>query len=323
MGRHGVRFQAALRGTLHLSRTNAFFLGGGKALMNAYYAAAARLGVDVFYDTEVVGFEVEDREVRIDDPRGRRTPGRARRGRGHRVGRVRVEPRVAARGVGRRGGSLHRAGTPYNTGGPLKLLLAAGAEAVGDPRACHAIAVDARAPRFDGGIVTRLDCIPLGIVVNRHGDRFADEGEDFWPKRYASWGALIAAQPGQDAWCLVDAKMAGRFMPSVFPPIVAGSVGELATRLGLPSERLEATVRRVQRRARAGTVRSRDARRLPHRGTSRPPRAIGRCRSTRRPSRATRSAPESRSPILASRWTTGRGSCCAAVRPATSSRRGR
>ena len=41
MERHGVRFQAALRGTLHLSRTNAFFLGGGKALMNSYYAAAA------------------------------------------------------------------------------------------------------------------------------------------------------------------------------------------------------------------------------------------------------------------------------------------
>jgi len=37
MVQHGVRFQPSLRGTLHLSRTNAFFLGGGKALMNAYY----------------------------------------------------------------------------------------------------------------------------------------------------------------------------------------------------------------------------------------------------------------------------------------------
>ncbi len=43
----GVRFQASLRGTLHLSRTNAFFLGGGKALMNSYYAAAERLGIIV------------------------------------------------------------------------------------------------------------------------------------------------------------------------------------------------------------------------------------------------------------------------------------
>ena len=46
MRRLGVRFQPSLRGTLHLSRTNAFFLGGGKALMNSYYAAAERLGIE-------------------------------------------------------------------------------------------------------------------------------------------------------------------------------------------------------------------------------------------------------------------------------------
>src|SRR4029078_7553008 len=40
MKRFGVRFQPSLRGTLHLGRTNAFFLGGGKALMNSAYAAA-------------------------------------------------------------------------------------------------------------------------------------------------------------------------------------------------------------------------------------------------------------------------------------------
>ena len=38
MERCGVRFQPSLTGTLNLSRTNAFFLGGGKALVNAYYA---------------------------------------------------------------------------------------------------------------------------------------------------------------------------------------------------------------------------------------------------------------------------------------------
>jgi tricarballylate dehydrogenase len=38
--RFGGRLQPSLRGTLHLGRTNAFFLGGGKALMNSYYSAA-------------------------------------------------------------------------------------------------------------------------------------------------------------------------------------------------------------------------------------------------------------------------------------------
>jgi tricarballylate dehydrogenase len=113
--------------------------------------------------------------------------------------------------------------------------------------------VDARAPRFDGGIVTRLDCIPLGIVVNRDGERFADEARTCGPKRYASWGALIAAQPGQEACCLVDAKAIGRFMPSVFPPVAAPSLRELAQRLALPADRVVASVERFNAAVRPGT----------------------------------------------------------------------
>jgi len=115
------------------------------------------------------------------------------------------------------------------------------------------IAVDARAPKFDGGIVTRLDCIPLGIVVNQLGERFADEGEDLWPKRYASWGTLVAQQPAQQAYCLLDAKVARRFMPSVFPPIAAHTIPELATRLGLPPDRVSETVSRFNDAVRHGT----------------------------------------------------------------------
>jgi tricarballylate dehydrogenase len=132
-------------------------------------------------------------------------------------------------------------------------MLDAGAEPIGDPSQCHAIAVDARAPRFDGGIVTRLDSLPFGIVVNRHAERFYDEGEDAWPKRYAIWGRLIAAQPDQIAYSIVDAKAHGAFMPSVFPPKTAGSIRELAGLLDLPAERLEATVAAFNQAIRPGT----------------------------------------------------------------------
>ena len=54
MEAHGVRFQPSLSGTLSLGRTNAFFLGGGKALVNAYYRTAQNLGVEVRYEAEVV-----------------------------------------------------------------------------------------------------------------------------------------------------------------------------------------------------------------------------------------------------------------------------
>src|SRR5262249_8360279 len=60
MRNHGVRFQPSLEGTLHLGRTNAFFLGGGKALMSAYYAAAKRLGIRVLYNAEVTELCIRD-----------------------------------------------------------------------------------------------------------------------------------------------------------------------------------------------------------------------------------------------------------------------
>ena len=254
MQRFGVRFQSPLRGTLHLGRTNAFFLGGGKALMNSYYAAADRMGIRVLYDAEVVGLELHD---------GRFCTATVRTGGRERT--IHAKAAVLATGGfesnldwlreiwGSAAANFIIRGTPYNTGTLLRLMLDAGAQPVGDARGCHAVAVDARAPKFDGGIVTRLDCVSLGIVVNQHAERFHDEGEDFWPKRYAIWGTLVACQPDQIAFSILDAKAAGRFMPSVFPPKAASTIGELATQLNLPPDKLEATVAAFNRAVRPGS----------------------------------------------------------------------
>jgi tricarballylate dehydrogenase len=121
-------------------------------------------------------------------------------------------------------------------------MLGHGAKTAGQPQQCHAVAIDARAPEYDGGIVTRLDCVPFGIVVNRDAKRFYDEGEDFWPKRYAIWGRLVAQQPGQIAYSIIDAKSIDLFMPSVFPPVEARSIRELAQKLELDPAALEETV---------------------------------------------------------------------------------
>ena len=60
MKNQGVRFQPSLGGTLHLGRTNAFFLGGGKALMNTYYQAARLRGIRVLYNAEVTDLTIRD-----------------------------------------------------------------------------------------------------------------------------------------------------------------------------------------------------------------------------------------------------------------------
>lgn len=59
MRRHGVHFQPPLSGALHVARTNAFFMGGGKALVNAYYRSAERLGVQVRYASPVDRLEID------------------------------------------------------------------------------------------------------------------------------------------------------------------------------------------------------------------------------------------------------------------------
>lgn len=243
MAQSGVRFQPSLGGTLHLSRTNVFFLGGGKAMMNSYYRAAERIGVEIEYNAEV-------RELNIKDGRFISAVV-VRKGFTH---EVYAKTLVAAAGGfeanipwlkeawGAAADNFIIRGAPYNRGQVLRLLIDHGARTVGDPTQCHAVAVDARAPRFDGGIVTRVDSVSLGIVVNKQAARFYDEGEDFWPKRYAIWGRLVAQQPDQIAFSIIDAKSMGAFIPPVFPPIQAASIRELAIALKLDPTALEDTV---------------------------------------------------------------------------------
>ncbi|HQN14362.1 MAG TPA: FAD-binding protein, partial [Quisquiliibacterium sp.] len=109
------------------------------------------------------------------------------------------------------------------------------------------------APLYDGGICTRIDCVSLGVVVNRNAERFYDEGEDFWPKRYAIWGRLVALQPGQIGYSIIDAKAVGRFMPPVFPGTTAGTLPELARKLGLDEAVFVRTVERFNAACRVGT----------------------------------------------------------------------
>jgi tricarballylate dehydrogenase len=240
----GARWQAPLKGTLGLARTNRFFLGGGKSLLNAWYLTAQDREIDIHYDTSVIGLDVAGAVVQ--GVHVRRSDGRE----GFAVADAVV---VAAGGFEANrawlaeywGEAAHNfiiRGTPNNDGTMLRLLLDSGARSVGDPRGIHAVAVDARSPREDAGIVTRLDAIPIGIVVNQHADRFYDEGEDIWPKRYATWGRLIAEQPEQFAYAIYDAKVAGETIPGLYPPVEAESIKGLAVALDLDPSRLTTTV---------------------------------------------------------------------------------
>ncbi|MFU1981347.1 FAD-dependent tricarballylate dehydrogenase TcuA [Bordetella hinzii] len=256
MRSHGVNFQPPLSGALHVARTNAFFMGGGKALVNAYYRSAEALGVQIRYNAPVDSLELAD---------------------GHfvaaRIGQERIEARSCVLAAGgfesnlewmrEAWGQNERGewpadnflirGTRFNQGVLLKFMMEAGADIIGDPSQSHCVAIDARAPLYDGGICTRIDCVSLGVVLNRDAERFYDEGEDFWPKRYAIWGRLVAMQPGQIAYSIIDAKAVGRFMPPVFPGVRADSLAELAAKLELDPARFVQTIEDYNRACRVGS----------------------------------------------------------------------
>ena len=268
MRKHGVRFQPSLSGTLHLSRTNAFFMGGGKALVNAYFRSAENLGVEIRYNAAVTAIDMRDgvfQAVQVQTTVNGKSAGKSA------AERIEAHACVAASGGfesnlawlreawGQNADGEWPAdnflirGTRFNQGVVLRSLLDGGADQIGDPTQCHCVAIDARAPKYDGGIVTRLDCVSLGLVVNKYAKRFYDEGEDFWPKRYAIWGRLTALQPGQIAYSVIDVKAVGRFMPPVFPGDKADTLAELAAKLGVDPATFEATVREYNAACREGT----------------------------------------------------------------------
>ena len=216
MHRHGVRFQPPLSGALHVARTNAFFMWGGKALVNAYYRSAERLGVQVRYEAPVDRLELRDGRFEAAWVGGERLTAGASvlAAGGFESNRdwLREAWGQNERGEWPADNFLIR-GTRFNMGVLLKHMIAQGADAIGDPSQSHCVAIDARAPLYDGGICTRIDCVSLGVVLNANAERFYDEGEDFWPKRYAIWGRLVAQQPGQIGYSIIDSKAVGRFMP--------------------------------------------------------------------------------------------------------------
>lgn len=253
MEHHGVRWQSAMRGTISLDRTNRFFLGGGKALLNVYYHALQRHNIPVVYETRAVAIADDDRgfAVTLEHGAERRT--------------VRAKALVAASGGyesnyawledewGPAARQFIIRGASTNDGAVLRMLLERGAQRRGNPKGFHSIAVDARSPRYDGGIVTRVDSIPHGIVVNKHCQRFYNEGEMIWPKRYAIWGRLIAQQDDQIAYSIYDAKTRGNFVPACFPPVEAPSIAELARKLELDADALTSTVDEYNRHTVPGT----------------------------------------------------------------------
>jgi tricarballylate dehydrogenase len=141
-------------------------------------------------------------------------------------------------------------GTPTNTGEVLKMACGLGARPAGHWSGCHAVAWDAGAPPSGDRELTNLltrQSYPLGIVINRDGVRFVDEGADFRNYTYARYGGEIIRQPGAIAFQLFDAKTApllrrGEYDSPRTTRFQARTIRELAEMINVATPALANTV---------------------------------------------------------------------------------
>ena len=224
---------------------------GGKGLVTQHTGAASGNGVAIVHAHRLVGLERSDGDgVRL----AFETP--------HGVKRFAAHAAVLAAGGfeadrGRRGahlGDQWRAakvrGTPYNTGGPLDLLLKIGAARHGEWNGCHATQWDRNAPEHGDRVLTNRytkQSYPLGIVVNLRGGRFIDEGEDFRNFTYAKFGRAVIEQPSSIAFQIFDAKTvpllrAEEYAAPGASRFEARTIGELAAACGIDPRGLTTTI---------------------------------------------------------------------------------
>jgi tricarballylate dehydrogenase len=226
---------------------------GGEGLMDQHRAAADRTGIELRHGAAVVDLArdqsgaVTGVVVRGEDGLTETLSARAVV---LAAGGFESNPRLRAAYLGPNWDVAKVRGTPHNTGEVLMAAVAHGARAYGNWSGCHAIQWDADAPPTgDREITNRLSrqSYPVGIVVNRRGERFIDEGEDFRNYTYAKFGAEVLKQPEGIAAQVFDAKTVGLLRTIDYEApgaarVDAGTLGELADGLGIDRQGFERTV---------------------------------------------------------------------------------
>ena len=221
----------------------------GVGLVHYLFTAAENAGVDVSYQSKMIGF-VQDGTGRVVGVRVR-TPAGTEDARAPAVvlasGGFEANAEMRARYLGAGWDRVKVRGSRFNTGETLRMALDIGARPVGHWQGCHATPIDGDAPAMgDLRLTDRTNRLsyPYSILVNSLGRRFIDEGENLGGLTYAKTGRTILSQPGAVAYQLFDQKtvhlLEERY--STGNPVVSETIEEAGRRLGLPVDILRRTV---------------------------------------------------------------------------------
>ncbi len=221
----------------------------GPGLVQMLTTAARRNGITILYETKMLRLLQDDAGgvcgVEAQDAEGVHTIGGA--GVVLACGGFEANAEMRASYLGEGWERARVRGSRYNTGDGHRAALEVGAKPFGQWTGCHATPIDVGAPLTGSVEVTERmprRSYPLGIMVNRQGQRFLDEGASFAEQTFVEAGSLILAQERGVAFQIFDTKA----MPFLEPryglskPIEAFTARELAGKLGIDADALEGTV---------------------------------------------------------------------------------
>lgn len=244
----GIRFDFLPTQFLTKSQPRLLPVGGGLALVEALVSWAEKNDVSFFYETTAQDLILDERGSIA----GLRAVGADAqplefRGRGVVLGCGGFEGNLEmlTQYMGNR--ALHLRpicrGGHYNKGEGIRMALAIGAASCGDFGSYHAEPVDPRSGVAEASVFI----FPYGILVNQQGLRFTDESPGTVDATYERITRRIFDQPEGIAFCILDSKLADVPNYSLAirtdkPAIAGATLAELAAKLNIPAERLEASV---------------------------------------------------------------------------------
>jgi tricarballylate dehydrogenase len=210
----------------------------GVGLSRSWFSTAERLGIEIRYGAAATELLVGD-DGRINGIKVRDDDGISTlKARSVVLGCGGFEANVQMRTqhIGPLVGAAKVRGTPHNQGDGLRMAMNIGAMPWGQWSGCHATPISADwgefAPRELTDRSNRLSYV-YGIMLNRKGRRFVDEGEDGALFTYAKFGRAILAEPGAKAWQIFDSRVIHLLEPryQTSKPITANTLEGLIEQL--------------------------------------------------------------------------------------------
>ncbi len=183
--------------------------GDGEGLVEMLYTTVEKKGVEVFYETAAYSLII-DAEGKVCGLIAKDRNGFMQINAKSVIlacGGFQADPKSRRQYLGENWDLVKVRGTRFNTGEGIKMCLDIGAQTDGHWGGCHASVVSEDSPMIEAaGAGSERYSYPYGIMVNRNGDRFVDEGMDFQVYTYAKFGKEILKQPGSVAFQIFDAK---------------------------------------------------------------------------------------------------------------------